>query len=44
MANSSLIKCVADSKTRQKNKYESSLGQPFATKQSEPLEEDELWE
>jgi len=29
---------------RQKNKYESSLGQPFATKQSEPLEEDELWE
>ena len=29
---------------RQKNKYESSLGQQFATKPSEPLEEDELWE
>ena len=29
---------------RQKNKYESSLSQQFATQPSEPLEEDELWE
>ena len=29
---------------RQKTKNESSLNHQFATKPSEPLEEDELWE